>query len=289
MNLLFECKSKQEQEPSFSLEGGMILGVIGQNGCGKTTLLKQILGLDATLPVEIKNTKEFYIAGKSLAAQRALYQQKVAYVLAETPFDENETPETLGFLYGRFYDGFDKKRYHALLAEYEVPKEKTIQELSLGQKMRQQIAFALSYLALVYVMDEPAGNLDTQFRDQFYRIIRELVEKEDKCVILSSHLVEELEQLADYILWLESPEEPGKMSFFGTIDELIDKYLVLQIEEKELAQYPMINVIQGMQREHHSEYLIKNDMTNLPVQLRESARMADLREIMYYTARSKKE
>lgn len=276
------------KDVSFSLEPGRVLGVIGINGCGKTTLLRTILG-SYRLDRE-GDLGELEIDKLHFRRDVKAYKESVAYVLQSTPFSEFMHPVEIGERYGHFYPGFDLKKYKELLGEYKVPVKEMISQLSKGQALRMQLAFALSYPAKLYVFDEPVGNLDVEFRDTFYGIVRELTASEQCSVILSSHLVTELEHVADEILWIGKENEEGFVRFTGTMDDLKNRYRLLSVDDETAKAIPA-EMIRGKRlRENHKDYLIyqeDGDFTKerpgaLPKELWEGLRFPDLQEIMYF-------
>ncbi len=296
MNPIFSCKHiSQELEHfkladiTFALEAGCILGVIGKNGSGKTTLLRTLMGMQST-------QGDARILGYSLRKDEKEYKKRMAYVLNESPFRMNVNAVTNGRLFGRYYDGFNLERYEKLLERYgilEHPEKlqsvrqgkKNIQalnRLSQGQQIRQQLAFALSYDARVYFMDEPTGNLDVEFRDTFYEEIRKLVSDERKSVIYASHLIEEMEYFADYILWLREQNGISRIYFYGTVDELRDRYRIIEAEDEVLGDIPSERILGGRKEKNHNEWLIDMEQYELPAAIREYARYPELKEIMYY-------
>lgn len=296
MNPIFSCKHiTQELEHfkladiTFALDAGCILGVIGKNGSGKTTLLRTLMGMQST-------QGDARILGYSLRKDEKEYKKRMAYVLNESPFRMNVNAVTNGRLFGRYYDSFNLERYKELLERYgilEHPEKlqsvrqgkKNIQalnRLSQGQQIRQQLAFALSYDASVYFMDEPTGNLDVDFRDTFYEEIRKLVSDERKSVIYASHLVEEMENFADYILWLREQNGVSQIYFYGTVDELRDQYRIIEAEDEVLREIPSERILGGRKETNHNEWLIDVEQYELPASIRECVRYPELKEIMYY-------
>ena len=107
-----------------------------------------------------------------------------------------------------------------------MPFEKRLEELSKGQQIKMQLAFAKARDAKVFVLDEPAGNLDVKFREEFYNQMRNLVQDGQRSIVYVTHLVEELEQIADYVLWLEE----GTQKAFCSMEELLDMYCLYYME-----------------------------------------------------------
>lgn len=296
MNPIFSCRHITQEfehfklaDITFALEAGCILGVIGRNGSGKTTLLRTLMGMQST-------QGDAKILGYSLQKDEKEYKKRIAYVLNESPFRMNVNALTNGRLFGRYYDSFDLERYKELLERYEILEhpeklqsvrqgKKNIQalnRLSQGQQIQQQLAFALSYDASVYFMDEPTGNLDVEFRDTFYEEIRKLVSDERKSVIYASHLIEEMEYFADYILWLREQNGISQIYFYGTVDELRDRYRIIEAEDEVLRGIPSERILGGRKETNHNEWLINVEQYELPASIRKCVRYPELKEIMYY-------
>ena len=295
---LFKCEHLTKKlgeyklnDMSFELEPGMVLGVIGTNGCGKTTLLRSILG-SYRLNQNPEDRGKIWIDQLNSSANVKEYRQSIAYVLTECPYTTLMFAKEIGELYGHFYPGFDFQKYTQLLKEYEIPDRTIVNSLSAGQRIRVQLAFALSYPAKLYVFDEPVGNLDVEFRDTFYEIVRGLVSAGECSVILSSHLVTELEHITDYLLWIEKKEDVGSMKYFGTIDDLKNNYRILSVEESVAQTIPKEMIAGKRIRTSHSEFLLHLDPEHdfsktLPQELRNELRYPDLQEIMYFTEKEK--
>lgn len=290
--MLFQCKDLTKilgeyrlNNVSFSLEKGMVLGLVGVNGCGKTTLLRSILG-SYLLDQNPGEGGELWIEGLHYQKQMKEYKACMAYVMQDNPYSEFMCPLEIGERYGHYYQGFDLEKYKELLKEYEVPGKKIMSNLSKGQTFRVQLAFALSYPAKLYVLDEPVGNLDVEFRDGFYETVRGLVAKEECSVIISSHLVTELEGIADQLLWIGKEKDQGFIRYWGTIDDLKEQYRLLSAEENVEEYLPKEMVVGKKIQESHKEYMLKGDKESfkslLPVAIPGSLRYPDLQEIMYY-------
>ena len=300
---------------SFEVPGGSIVGVIGKNGCGKSTLLSVLMGMKGSDSADTG----IVIDGVCLQTDEKAYKKKIAYVFSELLFMEDISAVSIGKYYGRYYDGFNQKKYEALLKQYglidfpgvplRISKSKkdimNASNLSQGQKILLQLAFAQSYDAQVYFFDEPTGNLDVEFRDKFYETIRELAADENKCVIYATHLVEELEHFADYILWLQKKDNTTSKFYYGSLDELRDSYRLVSGEKALLERIPKELVVGGRLSESSNELLIRYDETKISAkinaktneeigygatkldhEIRQHMRYAELKEIMYYVQKN---
>ena len=281
---------------SFEVPGGSIVGVIGKNGCGKSILLSVLMGMKESDSTDTG----IVIGGACLQKDEKEYKKKIAYVFSELPFMEKISAVSIGKYYGIYYDGFNQKKYEALLKQYglidfpgvplRISKSKkdimNASDFSQGQKILLQLAFAQSYDAQVYFFDEPTGNLDVEFRDKFYETIRELAADENKCIIYATHLVEELEHFADYILWLQKKDNTTSKFYYGSLDELRDSYRLVSGEKALLERIPKELVVGGRLSESSNELLMRYDEAKITAkinhEIRQHMRYAELKEIMYY-------
>jgi len=271
----------QLKEINFELPKGYVLGVIGRNGTGKTTLLRCLTGIYRLAGKGVTGASgDVHLDGISINAEEKVFKKQYVFVSHDLPYRSTYRVKELGELLGCYYDGFTMKRYLENLKRFEIPEKKLLEQLSTGQKIRVQLAFALSVDVKLYIFDEPTGNLDVEFRDEFYKIVRELMETGEKSVIYASHLVEELEEMADYVLWLQEEDEVTTGHYFGTMDELKERYRMLEGAEEVLTGIEPTQVVGGRNRESHGEWLVRTE--GLSEGQKAHARYADLKEIFYY-------
>lgn len=268
---------------NFELKPGVVTGLIGVNGCGKTTLMRTLMGS------YIKDSgKLSYVDDNGNENEVSDIKKELGFILESFPFSKNYSAKNIGKLYGIYYDDFDYKKYMDLLNEYNVPLEKPNVLMSTGERIKIEIAFALSHKSSIYIMDEPVGNLDVVFRDKFYKIIREIVSDEVSSILISSHIIGELEDVIDEVIWMND----GKMFFNGSIEELRDSYRILEVGKEDVVMIPSDMVVGSRVREYSSEVLIKinenEDLDNLSDVLRDKVRYAELKEIIYFVEKAGK-
>lgn len=281
-NLTLDREGFTLKDIHFELPAGYILGVMGRNGVGKSTLVYAFLG-----ECKREEQNQVVLKGMAMGEDIVTYKKSLAFVLNETPFPEKINALDCARLYADYYEEFDRSKYRSLLREFEISEKTPIKKLSTGQKIRQQLAFALSYQASLYIFDEPTGNLDPKFREQFWERTRALTNTGDCSVIYVSHLVDELERMADYILWIgagkiEEKVKEGVQKYFGTTEELMGQYQLIQASLDEAWELPPEAVAGIRDRENAKELLAKIPRENLPEQLKKVSRRPTLKEIIYY-------
>jgi ABC-2 type transport system ATP-binding protein len=147
-------------------------------------------------------------------------REETGVVLVEALFDTTRTLLDNGDTYGRFYKNYDRKLFKQYLERFHLQAEQRFGRLSKGEKLKFQFAFALSHDAKLLVLDEPTGNFDPEFRKELFEILKEFIADGTRSVILATHLTEDLDRIADYILYLDN----GKTVFYGDIETMRARY-----------------------------------------------------------------
>lgn len=211
-NLTFSYgKQKLFDNISLELKAGHIYGLLGKNGAGKSTLLKSIIGL--VFP-KSGNCEVNGIASKNRSPK---FLQEV-FFLPEDVYLPQVTAQQYGTNTGCFYPKFDSNQYFKLLHLFNINEGKKLTDLSFGQQKKVIIAFGLSTNTSLLVMDEPTNGLDIPSKNQFRKVIASSL-SEDRCIIISTHQVRDLDNLIDTILVLHD----GKIMLNKGIDEIAEK------------------------------------------------------------------
>lgn len=220
-------------EMSFELPMGYIIGLVGENGAGKTTLLHLLLGLYEPSEGEVK------VFGKDYGDEEISIRQQIGFVLQERLFVDNDTLLSNADVYGAYYENYDRELFVTYLEEFGLTPDKKYKKLSKGEELKFQFAFALSHKPKLLIMDEATGNFDPKFRAVFLQHLKEFIKDGDRSVILSTHLTQELEQMADYLMYIEK----GKLLFVYDIESLRQRYRVVTGEEYKIKLLPKDKVI----------------------------------------------
>ena len=189
---------------SLSLPMGCIMGFIGENGAGKSTTIKAMLGLIRPDGGSIR------LLGQDPASSRAVMEQ-VGVVLDAGFFPPEMNPKQLGKALGRIYKGWQPAAYDDYLRRFEIAPGKKIKAFSRGMVMKLSLAVALSHGAKLLVLDEATSGLDPIIRDDILDILYDFIQDEEHSVFLSSHITGDLEKIADYLAFIHQ----GKVLMAG--------------------------------------------------------------------------
>ncbi|MDY3782187.1 MAG: ABC transporter ATP-binding protein [Candidatus Faecousia sp.] len=218
---------------SLTLPGGCILGLLGENGAGKSTTIRLILGLLQPEGGAVT------ILGQDSRISPTLTKQDIGVVLDEAGFPDCMTPRQVGNVMADAYTGWQKETYAALLNRFSLPENKKFREFSRGMKMKLGLAVALSHQARLLILDEATGGLDPVVRDEVVGLLAEFVKDEDHAILISSHIVSDLEKLCDYVAFLHK----GKLLLFEEKDRLLGEYGILHCPPEQLRALPEGSVL----------------------------------------------
>lgn len=217
-NIIFEavdlttCPRKHKdfrlEHISFALPEGYIMGLIGKNGAGKSTFFRTVMGESS------RYTGNLLLEGNNLRGNHVAAMEKIGFVSEDNTFLGARSLIQNGELLGGFYNHFDMERFRQTLSEFGLPLTRNVHDLSRGEGMKFQLAFARAHHPRLYLVDEATAGMDPVFRMDFYRILRSLLEEESCSVILSTHIREEITKELDYVGVLEE----GKLTSFGEND-----------------------------------------------------------------------
>lgn len=212
--MILECENLSKNYGSvkaldnltLKIESGKIVGLLGPNGHGKTTLIKTLSGLLS------KDKGKVLIDGKRIGVGT----KKIVSYLPERSYlsPEMKIKEVVSF-FQEFYEDFDAKKADAMLGELSLDKESKLKSLSKGNREKVQLIMVMSRKAKLYLLDEPMGGVEPAARDYILKTIISNY-SEDATVIISTHLIQDVEQILDEVVFLKE----GKVMLHSDVDEL---------------------------------------------------------------------
>ncbi|MCI6184271.1 MAG: ABC transporter ATP-binding protein [Clostridiales bacterium] len=228
MNAL-EIRSLQKHRKGFSLDGinltlpaGCIMGLIGENGAGKTTTIKLMLDMIR------KDGGTVRILGKDSAE---ISKEDIGVVLDEVGLPTCLTACQVDKIMSKAYTQWSSDEFFAYLKRLNVPENKAFSALSRGMKMKLGIACALSHKAKLLILDEATSGLDPAVRDEVIDILLDFTRDEEHSVLISSHIVSDLEKICDYIAFMHK----GRLMLCEEKDRLYEQYGIIRCDEKTLS------------------------------------------------------
>lgn len=248
MTNALEIRNLTKTYPGFQLDGlnltlpsGCILGLIGENGAGKSTTIRLIL--------EMLNKDSGSVV---VLGSETLNKEEVGVVLDEVGIPDCLTPAQLGKVMAHSFRTWDMTKYNALLDKLQLPRDKAFKEFSRGMKMKLGIAVALSHASRLLILDEATSGLDPVVRDEVLAMFEDFTRDPDHSILISSHIVSDLEKLCDYIAFLHK----GKLLLCEEKDRLMEEYGILRCAPGEL---PAEGVCYKKESRYGIEAIVRRD------------------------------
>ncbi|MBR1456873.1 MAG: ABC transporter ATP-binding protein [Oscillospiraceae bacterium] len=238
----FEIKDVKKSYPGFELDldlalpQGCILGLIGENGAGKSTTIKLLLGMLKPDAGSIR------VLDRAVDDAFAPVREEIGVVLDEPAYPECLTAKQVGSIMADIYHNWDGAAYARLLEKLNVPSDKKFKDFSRGMKMKLSIAVALAHRAKLLVLDEPTSGLDPVVRDEVVELFSEFTRDENCSVLISSHIVSDLEKLCDYVAFLHK----GKLLLCEEKDKLLEQYGLVLCTKEQLETLPVTAVADSL-------------------------------------------
>ncbi|MHC1683820.1 MAG: ABC transporter ATP-binding protein [Clostridiaceae bacterium] len=224
MNAL-EIKNLNKSFGTFALENinltlpkGYILGYIGQNGAGKTTTIKLIME-------QLKrNSGEITVFGTTYKEDEISFKEIIGFIADECYFPGCFTVEDISASLKSFYQSFNELKFRSYIKKWELPEKRKIKDFSKGMKMKLMFASVLSRDTKLLLLDEPTSGLDPVIRSEILDILQEYISDGERSVLFSTHIMSDLERIADYLCFIEK----GKTIFNDTKDDVMENYLLVK-------------------------------------------------------------
>ena len=255
MNNAIEVKNLCKRYPGFALQNvrfdvpeGTILGLVGENGAGKSTIINllmnavsrdsgdvAVLGIDPTSP-EFTETK-----------------QSIGVVLDEAHFPVQLSALSVEKMMRSVYRNWDSACFRDYLRRFDLPEGKPFKDYSRGMRMKLAIAVALSHGARLLILDEATGGLDPMARDELLEIISDFTRDERCTVLMSSHIVSDLEKICDSIAFVHK----GQLLFCEEKDRLLEDYALLRLTRADAEAVPTEAIVSRRESPYDVEMLVR--------------------------------
>lgn len=262
------------EDVSFDVPAGCVVGFIGENGAGKSTTIKSILGLVNPDGGEIQ------VFGKDAAALSKKEKNAIGAVLGENCLPENLTLRDVSAVMRLIFAGWNEQSFFAYAEKFALPEDKKIRNFSRGMQQKAALAVALSHGAELLVLDEPTSGLDPVARDEILGFLYDFMQEERRSVLISSHIVTDLEKLCDYIVFIHG----GKIVFAEEKDALRERYGIFRGSAEQVAALGKDAVAAYIRGDFGMSALVDRQKAGAGVALDR----AGLEDIMLYYARGER-
>ncbi len=227
---MLKVEHLKKQYASFSLDcslevkPGYVTGLIGQNGAGKSTTFKAILGL-----IHYQGLVEVF--GKSVLNEED--KQLLGVVLSDSGFSGYLTISDIIPILKHLYKSFNQTFFLRMVSQFKLPKNKKIKEFSTGMKAKLKVIVAMSHQAKLLILDEPTAGLDVIARDELLDMMRDYMAEDDqRSILISSHISSDLETICDDFYMIHN----GRVMMHEDTDVLLSDYALLKVDFKQFEQ-----------------------------------------------------
>lgn len=252
-NLSKHYKSFDLKDISFTLPKGYIMGYVGANGSGKTTTLNLITGI-------LKGTEGgVRIDGLSLQEDTRAYKEKIGYVGDESYFPDHLKIKHIRSILKDFYPTFSEEKFGGIIRDWKLPENKMIKDFSRGMKVMLMFASVLARETKLLVLDEATNGLDPVMRTEVLRLLQEYVMDGERSVIFSTHILSDLEHIADYIYFIDE----GRTVLYDAKDELIESFLLVKGESAKVQPALKRELIGMEENAYGFEAILPSDKAEL--------------------------
>ncbi len=231
-----EIRGLTKRYKDFALENldlelpyGCVLGLVGENGAGKSTTIRLIM--DA---LDRDGGTVTVLGADNKSSEFLERKEDIGVVLDETFVPEVMSARQLGKVMAGTYKNWDQGAYDGWIKRFELPPDKKFKDYSRGMTMKLGIAAALSHRARLLLLDEATGGLDPMVREELLEVFADFAAEEGRAVLLSSHIVSDLERICDYIAFLHK----GRLMLCEEKDVLLDKFGILKCSREQLKNIP---------------------------------------------------
>lgn len=248
-NLCKAYKDFKIDNLSLTLPGGCILGLVGENGAGKSTTIKLILDIVK------RDSGSISVLGRDNQNAFEITKDEIGVVLDEVGFNDLFTVKDIDKIMSYAYKNWSSADFKNLTERFSLPLNKKFKEFSKGMKMKLGIAVALSHKAKLLILDEATSGLDPVVRDEITDIFMDFTRDENHSILVSSHIVSDLEKMCDYIAFIHN----GRLMLCEEKDRLKDEYAFVSCTKQQLDSIDKSAVIGVRETHYTTEAIVKRN------------------------------
>ena len=225
-NLKKQYRDFSLKDISFSLPMGSIMGFIGENGAGKSTTIKNILGL------HLKDSGDVELFGRKFTGRENDLKELLGVALDDSFFAPGINGAQIEKALSSMYKQWDREKYYDYLQQFSLNPKKCIKDYSKGMRMKLSLAVALSHGAKILILDEVTSGLDPVVRSQVLDLFLDFIQDEEHSILISSHILSDLEKICDYITFIHQ----GRIIFSENKDELLESYCIVKGSAEQIRE-----------------------------------------------------
>lgn len=234
---------------TFAIPVGSVVGLVGENGSGKTTCVRCILGQD------IPTSGQVQINGEN-ALENAKSHKNVGVALETCPFPEMFNASQVSRFMQDIYSNWEEKSFFDLLEQFHIPLDQPIRTFSRGMKAKLSICAILCHQANLLILDEATSGLDPIVREEILDTLADYMESHTCSILMTSHITSDLERIADFIIFLKD----GKILFVQSKNEL-DQYGLAHVTMEQLDFIDPALILKKRYQPLYTEILVKEMST----------------------------
>ncbi len=234
---------------TLTLPAGCIMGLVGENGAGKSTTIKLLLGLLRP------DGGTVTLLGRDAATHLRDIKEDIGVVTDEVGIPSCLTPRQVGRVMRHTFRNWSDAAYADYLRRFSLPEHKCFKDFSRGMRMKLGIAVALSHDPKLLILDEATSGLDPVVRDEILDIFMDFTRDESHSILLSSHIVSDLEKACDYIAFLRR----GRLLLCEEKDALRERYGLLHATEAEMVALPAAAIVGRKTTPYGVEAIVRRD------------------------------
>ncbi len=270
INLVKNYQDFRLNKINIKLPKGKILGLIGENGSGKTTTIKSILNLMA---YDKGNIKIFGKDSKNLTKKE---REQIGVVLDDSFFSPILNVNDINKLMKHFYNNWNEKLYYDTIKKFKIPCNKPLKEFSSGMKMKIKVLCAISHEPKLLILDEPTNGLDPIFRYEIIELFNKFVSNGENSILMTTHITSDLEHLADEIIFIDA----GKIILDIPKKEIDNEYGIVELLEENFSKINKEDYLKCLKYKNE-HYLLVNSKLEFQKKYPELAiRKPTLEEVM---------